>query len=82
MKIPFIISRAKHPSNPNGLEVVTRDGHKVELQKIVKPVLKYQNIEFPIVGKIGGIPYCWRESGRFGISDKDDGFDLFLEDGK
>ena len=78
MNIPFNIAKAKHPSNPHGLEVVTRDGHKVELQKIIKPVLKYQNILFPIVGKIDGIPYCFRESGRFGISDKDDDFDLFL----
>ena len=78
MNIPFNIAKAKHPSNPNGFEVVTRDGHKVELQKIIKPVLKYQNILFPIVGKIDGIPYCFRENGRFGISEDDDDFDLFL----
>jgi len=80
MKIPFNIARAKTPSNPKGLEVVTRDGHKVELQKIIKPVLKYQDILFPVTGTIDGIPYCWQQNGTFGIDNKEYDYDLFLKD--
>lgn len=80
--IPFCLKRAKTPENPNGLEVVTRDGHDV---KIIYSDYKGEYNK-PIVGLVQNYRksqhercFVFYEDGRFNPVGIDDD-DLFLKE--
>jgi len=74
----FELSKARTPGNPNGAEVVTRNGETVTITKVITPMLQNQKVIYPIIGKIGCVPYCWQEDGVF-YSGKNN-YDLFLKE--
>lgn len=75
----FRLEKAKSPINKGGLDVVTRNGEKVTITKIIKPSMDNQDVIYPIVGLINGIPYCFMRDGKF-TENEGNNYDLFLNE--
>lgn len=75
----FRLEKAKSPINKGGLDVVTRNGEKVTITKIIKSSMDNQNVIYPIVGLINGIPYSFMRDGKFTESEGNN-YDLFLNE--
>jgi len=73
----FDLKLAKTPSNPNGLDVCTRNGIDVEITDILIPNLKNQSIFYSIIAKVKKETYSFQEDGSFFEEPSD--YDLMLK---